>query len=83
MDSQEHEVSGRGLVRESNRKRDSIENKRGTAHPQWRSAKCILSALLLIIESGSLSVALSPEESAGGVAGSVTSTVYATTATKL
>ena len=37
----------------------------------------------LIIESGSLSVALSPEETAGGVAGSVTSTVYTTMAIKL
>jgi hypothetical protein len=34
----------------------------------------------LIIESGSLSVALSLEETAGGVARSVTSTVYATMA---
>ena len=31
-----------------------------------------------IIESGSLSVALSPEETAGGVAGSVASAMYAT-----
>ena len=49
--------------------------------PRGHSAACILSASPLIIESGSLSVALSPEESAGGVAGSVTSTVYATMAT--
>ena len=32
------------------------------------------------VESGSLSVALFPEETAGGVAGSVTSTVNTTTA---
>ena len=37
----------------------------------------------LIIESGSLSVALSPEETAGGVAGSATSTVYTIMAIKL
>ena len=37
----------------------------------------------LIIESGSLSVALSPEETAGGVAGSASSTVYTIMAIKL
>ena len=41
------------------------------------------SASSLIIESGSLSVALSPEETAGGVAGSATSTVYTIMAIKL
>ena len=44
---------------------------------------CIRSASPLIIESGSLSVALSPEETAGGVAGSATSTVYTILAIKL
>ena len=44
---------------------------------------CIRSTSPMIIESGSLSVALSPEETAGGVAGSVTSTVYATMAIKV
>ena len=43
---------------------------------------CIRSTSPLIIESGSLSVALSPEETAG-VAGSATSTVYIVMAIKL
>ena len=58
----------------------SIENKYSTARPRGRSAACVCSASSLIIESGSLSVALSLEETAGGVARSVTSTVYATMA---
>ena len=55
----------------------AIENKQG------KRALGVCSTSLLIIESGGLSVALSPEETAGGVAGSVTSTVYTTTAIKL
>ena len=39
--------------------------------------------LVVLIESGSLSVALSLEETAGGVTGRVTSTVYTTMAIKL
>ena len=38
---------------------------------------------IYVVESGSLSVALSPEETAGGVAGSATSTVYTIMAIKL
>ena len=75
--------------------RDSIENKQGkralggvrqrvfaARHQQKgeRSEACVCSTSPLIIESGSLSVALSPEETAGGVAGIVTSTVYTTMA---
>ena len=75
--------------------RDSIKNKQGkralggvrqrvfaARHQQkgGRSAACVCSTSPLIIESGSLSVALSPEETAGGVAGIVTSTVYTTMA---
>ena len=57
--------------------RDSIENKQGK-----RALGGVRQRVLppLIIESGSLSVALSPEETAGGVAGIVTSTVYTTMA---
>ena len=60
--------------------RDSIENKQGK-----RALGGVRQRVLppLIIESGSLNVALSPEEIAGGVAGSVTSTVYDAMAIKL
>ena len=61
----------------------SIENKYSTARPRGRSTACVCGASSLIIESGSLSVALSPEETAGGVAGSATSTVYTIMAIKL
>ena len=64
--------------------RDSIENKQGKrALGGIRQRVFAVFTSPLIIERGSLSVALSPEETAGGVAGSVTSTVYATTAIKL
>ena len=39
--------------------------------------------LVVLIESGSLSVALSHDETAGGIASSVISTIYATVAIKL
>ena len=61
----------------------SIENKYSIARPRGRSTAFVCRASSLIIESGSLSVALSPEETAGGVAGSATSAVYAIMAIKL
>lgn len=65
--------------------RDTIENenKQGTLHLRGCSAACIHSASSLMIESGSLSVALSHDETAGGIASSVISTIYATVAIKL
>ena len=63
--------------------RDSIENKQGKRALGGVRQRVFAFTSPLIIESGSLSVALSPEETAGGVAGSVTSTVYTTTAIKL
>lgn len=63
--------------------RDSIENKQGTARPRGRSAACIWSTPSKRIESGGLSVPLSPEEIVEGVAGSATSTVYTIMATLL
>ena len=71
--------------------RDSIENKQGTARPRGRSAagpRCVFVARRLghavkRIESGGLSVPLSPEEIVEGVAGSATSTVYTIVATLL
>ena len=63
--------------------RDSIENKQGTARPRGRSAACIWSTPSKRIESGGLSVPLSPEEIVEGVADSATSTVYTIMATLL
>ena len=54
-----------------------------SSRPRGRSAACVCCASSLIIESGSLGLALSPEETAGGVAGSATSTVYTIMAIKL
>ena len=79
-----HKRTGdRDFLLPSAAQRDSIENKQGTARPRGRSAACVPSASSFIIEGGSLSVALSPEETAGGVAGSATSTVYTIMAIKL
>ena len=54
-----------------------------SSRPRGRSAACVCCASSLIIESDSLGLALSPEETAGGVAGSATSTVYTIMAIKL
>ncbi len=64
--------------------RDSIENKQGKRALGGVRRRVYLARYPpVIIESGSLNVALSPEEIAGGVAGSVTSTVYDAMAIKL
>ena len=63
--------------------RDLIENKQGKRALGGVRQRVFAFMSPLIIERGSLSVALSPEETAGGVAGSVTSTVYDAMAIKL
>ena len=63
--------------------RDSIENKQGKRALGGVRRRVLVYAPSKRIESGGLSVALSPEEIVEGVAGSATSTVYTTTAIKL